>query len=110
MNEIRAERPCLACSEPYDAWAPRCPHCNEWFDDAVRAKHGIAPAECIPDDDEYLSPLDWVLGIIFSGIGCAFCLAYLCQNRPKWKKLFLVLVGMQIFWYLVFSTARQGRR
>ncbi len=105
----RNQRPCPACSEPYDAWTPRCPHCDEWYDDAVRRKHGIEPADCTPDDDEYLTPLDWVIGIFCSSVGCVLTVVYLCQGKPKWKKLFLISLGMQVLLSVVVSAARRGR-
>ncbi|MEK7865664.1 MAG: hypothetical protein AAB434_03215 [Planctomycetota bacterium] len=102
-------RPCPACGEPYSAFAPRCPHCDEWFDEAVRRRDGIEPAECIPDDDEYLTSWDWLFGIMLVKIGFVLSVVYLCQGRPKWKKLLVLSVAFGFLWGYLYSAARRER-
>lgn len=99
---------CPACGELYDAHSSKCPHCNEWFDDAVRAKHGIAPAEATLGDDS-LSIVEWLLVVLCSGIGCIVGIVYLCQGNPKGKKMFLYSLGFAIFWSVVQAAMNGGR-
>ena len=99
---------CPACGELYEARSSKCPHCNEWFDDAVRAKHGIAPADSAVGE-EGLSIVEWLLVVLCSGIGCIVGIVYLCQGNPKGKKMFLYSIGFAIFWAVVQMAAKGGR-
>ncbi len=105
---VPGQHRCPACSELYDAHASKCPHCGEWFDDAVRAKHGIAPAEAVTGD-ESLSVVEWLLVVLCSSIGCIVGIVYLCQGNPKGKKMFLYSLGFTIFWSVVQLAAKGGR-
>jgi len=87
------------CGEMIARDAVKCRYCGEIFDPVLRAKEKKSAKGLSTDED--LSVFEWVIAILCSGIGCIVGIVYIIQGKPKGKKMLLVSLGVQLFWFLV---------
>ena len=92
-------KPCPMCGEMIARDAVKCRYCGEIFDPVLRAKEKKSAKGLSTDED--LSVFEWVIAILCSGIGCIVGIVYIIQGKPKGKKMLLVSLGVQLFWFLV---------
>jgi predicted RNA-binding Zn-ribbon protein involved in translation (DUF1610 family) len=92
-------KPCPMCGEMIARDAVKCRHCGEIFDPVLRAQEQ-KKAKPAPGDSD-LTPLEWVVAIICSGIGCIIALIWIVQGKPKGKKMLVVSIIAQVFWGLI---------
>lgn len=52
-------------------------------------------------DDADLTPLDWVLAILCSGIGCIVGIVYMVQGKPKGTKMLVISLVFVVIWNVV---------
>ena len=90
-------RPCPACGEMIAVAAVKCRYCGEIVNAAyktqVQGRSRTASAA-----DEQMEPIDWLLCLLCSGIGCIVSIIYLIQGKPKAGKMLAISVGMILFW------------
>jgi hypothetical protein len=76
--------------------AVKCRYCGEILDPRRKAERisnrGAAEA------DEEMQPIDWLLCLLCSGIGCIVSLVYLTQSKPKATKMLATSICMIVFW------------
>jgi DNA-directed RNA polymerase subunit M/transcription elongation factor TFIIS len=89
-------RPCPACGEMIARAAVKCRYCGEILDPRHKAqkirKRGASA------EDEEMQPIDWLLCLACSGIGCIVSIVYLTQNKPKATKMLITSICMIVFW------------
>jgi predicted RNA-binding Zn-ribbon protein involved in translation (DUF1610 family) len=107
-GEERAEkrRPCPMCGEMILRKAAKCRYCGEIFDKTLAISEGRSK------DGGDMTTGDWVVAIICSGIGCIAGIVWMIQGKRKGTKMFLVSLGMVIFWSavrFVLELASEGR-
>ena len=88
------KKPCPMCGEMIQADAVKCRFCGEVFDPVLKKKQRRASSP----GDEDMSVFEWVLAILCSTIGCIVGIVYMVQGKPKGKKMFLVSLGVMVFW------------
>jgi predicted RNA-binding Zn-ribbon protein involved in translation (DUF1610 family) len=93
-------RPCPACGEMIVRGAVKCRFCGEIFD-ATLKRQEQKKQRTYSDVDEDLSVGEWVVAILCSGIGCIIGIIWMIQGKPKGKKMLLVSLAVQGFWFLV---------
>ena len=97
-------KPCPACGEMIVNTAAKCRFCGEIFDPTLKKKSKSAGGKSFitgTDPDSAMTTGDWVIAIICSGIGCIAGIVWMIQGKPKGLKMFLISLGMQIFWVIV---------
>ncbi|MBC7815372.1 MAG: hypothetical protein IAG10_00570 [Planctomycetaceae bacterium] len=97
-------KPCPACGEMIVKTAAKCRYCGEIFDPALKKKAKAKSRRSsggYADDGDDMSTGDWVAALICSGIGCIAGIVWMIQGKPKGTKMFLVSLGMFIFWNIV---------
>ncbi len=90
-------RPCPACGEMIMMSALKCHYCGETFDPGLKKKRRRSGS----GDDEDLTPGDWVVAILCSGIGCIAGIVWMIQGKPKGGKMLAVSVAANVFWGIV---------
>jgi len=87
---------CPKCGEQIPVGAAKCRFCKTVLDPRLaKFEKSKDPA------DEKLSPVEWFVALVCSGIGCILSLLWLVQGKPKWKIMMPVSCGMVIFWNIV---------
>ena len=76
------------------------------FDPVLKAQ--AKKSALASDPDASLSPLEWVVAILCSGIGCIVGIVYLVQGKPKGKKMLIVSICAQIIWGLLRVAAENA--
>lgn len=96
-------KPCPACGEMIVKTAGKCRYCGEIFDPALKkkAKAKRSRSSSGYNDGDDMSTGDWVVALICSGIGCIAGVVWMIQGKPKGTKMFLVSIGMVVFWNIV---------
>jgi predicted RNA-binding Zn-ribbon protein involved in translation (DUF1610 family) len=95
-------RPCPMCGEMIAATAAKCRFCGEVFDSSLRTLE--KRKRRLEDDvDANLTPLDWVLAILCSGIGCIVGLVYVGQGKSKGWKMVGISMLLAVFWNIVLA-------
>lgn len=97
-------KPCPACGEMIVRGAVKCRFCGEIFDPTLKEqqkKKRRKKSRAVADEDEDLSAIEWVVCILCSGIGCIMGIIYMIQDKPKGKKMLLVSLAVQGFWFVV---------
>jgi hypothetical protein len=111
------QKPCPACGSIISAFALRCEHCGANLTSgkptaagkpAHKLAYGTGGGSSSEDSD--LTPGDWVLCIICSGIGCILGIYYLARGKPKGAKMIGIslvagAIGSGIRALIEYSTA-----
>jgi predicted RNA-binding Zn-ribbon protein involved in translation (DUF1610 family) len=96
-------RPCPMCGEMILADAVKCRYCGEVFDETLkrteRRKQGKA-------EDAVLQPVDYLLAILCSGIGCIVGIVYMIQGKPKGGKMLGLSLAFIVLWNIVSFAMR----
>jgi predicted RNA-binding Zn-ribbon protein involved in translation (DUF1610 family) len=92
-------KPCPACGEMIVRDAVKCRFCGEVFDPVLKKQQQKAMKATGEDAD--LSTGEWVVAILCSGIGCIIGIIWMIQGKPKGKKMLLVSLAVQGFWFIV---------
>jgi hypothetical protein len=79
--------------------AVKCRFCGEVFDPVLKKQQQKAMKATGEDAD--LSTGEWVVAILCSGIGCIIGIIWMIQGKPKGKKMLLVSLAVQGFWFIV---------
>ena len=96
------QQPCPMCGEMINVGASKCRYCGEDLERAAKRlarKQQRASAPSSPDEQMQVG--DWVLCILFSGIGCIVSIIYLIMGKPKATKMLAVSIGMMVFGFLL---------
>jgi hypothetical protein len=96
-SSAKDRKPCPACGELIITNAAKCRFCGEIFDPKLkRAAKRKKSSSSYASDDEDLSPVEWTLCILCSGIACIMGLVYMIQGKPKGGKMILYsfLIGL----------------
>ena len=75
------------CGELIVAGAAKCRFCDEVFDSALRTANEKKKSRNYWPEDEQLSGLEMVLGVLCSGISCIIGLIWMIQGKPKGLKM-----------------------
>jgi predicted RNA-binding Zn-ribbon protein involved in translation (DUF1610 family) len=97
---------CPMCGEMIARDAVKCRYCGEIFDPVLRAQEQKKAKPAAGDSD--LSPLEWVVAILCSGIGCIIALVWIVQGKPKGTKMLVVSICAQVFWGLIQVVAQMA--
>jgi predicted RNA-binding Zn-ribbon protein involved in translation (DUF1610 family) len=110
-SEDDNRKPCPVCGEMIMANAAKCRYCNEIFDPKLKKKSKKSSKGGSADDD--MSTGDWVVAILFSGIGCIAGIVWMIQGKSKGPKMFGVSLLAGLFWgvirVILESVNRQNR-
>lgn len=94
-------KPCPACGEMIVRSAVKCRYCGEIFDETLKKQEQKKVKKQVAAGDGDLSVFEWVIAILCSGIGCIVGIIWLIQGNPKGKKMLMVSLCVQGFWFLV---------
>jgi predicted RNA-binding Zn-ribbon protein involved in translation (DUF1610 family) len=101
-------RPCPMCGEMIMTAAAKCRYCGEVFDPAL--KKAKARKKKHDSVDEDMSPGDWFVALLCSGIGCIAGIVWMIQGKPKGLKMTGISFVMAIFWAFVrYAVQNQNR-
>lgn len=92
-----ARRPCPRCGESIAVRALKCRFCGAIFDPKLAQAEAAQKRGASPGDDD-LTVGEWVLAILCSGIGCILGIVWMCQGKPKGKKMFFVSLAVALIW------------
>jgi hypothetical protein len=93
-------RPCPMCGEMILTTAAKCRYCGEVFDETL--KRTEKKKKKASGEDATLTPGDYALCIVCSGIACIASIIYLIQGKPKAPKMLGLSFAMVIFWNVLF--------
>lgn len=95
-------KPCPACGESIARDAVKCRFCGEIFDPVLKKQETKRlKQESYSDEDQDLTTGEWVVAILCSGIGCIMGIIWMIQGKPKGKKMLMVSLAVQGFWFVV---------
>jgi hypothetical protein len=80
-------RPCPMCGEMIAVGAAKCRYCGAIFDAGLRAIEKSKRRRSSSDEDSDLSPGDWAVAFLCSGIGCIAGVVWMIQGKPKGIKM-----------------------
>ena len=100
--EQNERKPCPACGEMIIRDAVKCRFCGEIFDPALKEQERKQlKKQTMATEGAEMSTGDWVVAILCSGIGCIAGIVWMIQGKPKGKKMLLVSLSVQFFWFIV---------
>lgn len=76
--------------------AAKCRFCGEIFDESLRKLE--AKKAKSSDVDADMTPGDWAVAILCSGIGCIAGIVWMIQGKPKGGKMFGVSLLFAFAW------------
>jgi len=88
-----ARRPCPECGEMIVVGAAKCRFCGAIFDPRLKVQ---AARRTGSQDDEQLSPFEWVICILCANIGCIVGIVYAVQGKPKGMKMVLISIAANV--------------
>jgi len=95
-------RACPACGEMIVRGAAKCRFCGEIFDATLKQQEQKKRRKKkVATEDEDMSTGEWVIAILCSGIGCIVGIIWMIQGKPKGKKMLMVSLAVQGFWFVV---------
>ena len=102
-SSIESRHPCPMCGELIVAGAAKCRFCDEVFDPALRTSKEKKKSRNYWPEDEQLSGLEMVLGVLCSGIGCIAGLVWMIQGKPKGLKMVGVAIVADVVKYALIA-------
>jgi predicted RNA-binding Zn-ribbon protein involved in translation (DUF1610 family) len=91
-------RPCPQCGEMILTDAVKCRYCGEIFDETL--KRAARKQQGKPSDAD-LTVGEYVVAILFAGIGCIIGIVWMIQGKPKGTKMFVVSLVTMIVWTII---------
>lgn len=104
-----ARRPCPRCGESIPVKAMKCRFCGAIFDPRLAKEEAAQKRAGASPGDEDLTAGEWVLAILCSGIGCILGIVWMCQGKPKGKKMFFVSLAVALIWTAIRAVLESSR-
>lgn len=90
-------RPCPACGEMIIMSALKCRYCGEAFDPGLKRKQRRSSG----GDDDDLTPVDILLAVLCTNIGCILGVIWVISGKSKGAKMLGLCVMVNVAWFVL---------